>query len=238
MAPELSSIDGGKTTPATAPRRKITTSFQIPQLWYDRVESEASRLSTSRTNVYMRALAAYFEAFSKGSWEVENDDYDPTRFYTKSEDAKGHSYHARVNIPKPLAGEIAELISSGAVPQYRSVADVIRDAVYHRVKQISRLIDDGKLEQGADMAMLLSEEIQLEEEAVHAEQLIDAMRNNINRMFQQGTKPDTIKRVLAEREDKANNVAESYRAKYLEVIADFKERLERESKPKRRRRRD
>lgn len=224
--------DDGKPRP-----RAVTSSFRIPSYWFDKVQAEARRLDVSLSQVYMRALTEYFETFDSESWSTidDQDYYDPSRFYTHSEDRKGHSFHVRANIPKPLAGELASLVQSGIVPAYRSIGDIVRDSIYHRVKRVSQMVDDGELEQAVDMAMLLSEEIKMVDEAAHAEQLIDALRTNAQSMFARDGSTARLKRYLAQRREVADSIPEPYRDDYIAAIEDYEKRIERvEKKPKRR----
>jgi len=237
----LQPIEGGKSrTRRNTTTGKATTSFIIPVRLLDDVDAEARRLNTSRSAIYITALTEHFRTFDMAAWQsIDEDEYDPTKFYTRSSDKQGHSTHLRVNIPKPLAGEMGELIASAAVPQYRRPEDVVRDAIMHRVKQISRMVDDGKLEQAVDMAMLLAEEEQLVAEAVHAEELIAAMKVNAQRLLSRDS-IEQLRKYLAQRRDRIDTIPELYQPEYLEVIADFEQRLPKAKAkpetPKRRRR--
>ena len=221
----------------TRSQRATTTSFRIPVYWYQRVKDEARRLDMSLSQVYLRALTTYFGTFENESWDTidDPDAYDPSRFYTHSEDRRGHSFHVRANIPKPLGGELSSLVQSGMVPAYRSIGDIVRDAIFHRTKQISRMIDDGRLEQTVDMAMLLSEEMQLMDEAEHAQQLIEALRTNAQSMLtREGPTSQRLKRYLATRRDIVDTIPEQYRDDYLAAVEEYEKRIER-TEPKRRR---
>ena len=224
-----------------APQRRgkspsTTTSFRITTYWFDKVKELAEKENVSMSAIYARALASFFDQRIESSWEtVDGEFYDPDRFYTHSEDKKGHSFHLRAPIPKPFAGEIHALIKSGAVPQYRSLGDVVRDALYHRVKQVSRMIDDGTLESSVDMAMLLAEEIQLQDEAETAEHLIDAMHVNAQTMWTRQDYP-RLKRYLAGRAEAADSLVEPYRTDYLDLINKFERMLAKEARSKRKKR--
>ena len=226
--------DNGKPRP-----RAVTSSFRIPTYWFDKVQTEAQRLNISLSQVYLRALTEYFDTFDSESWSTidDKDYYDPSRFYTHSEDRKGHSFHVRANIPKPLAGELSSLVQSGMVPAYRSIGDITRDAIYHRVKQVAQMIEASELEQAVDMAMLLSEELKIVDEAAHAEQLIDVLRSNAQSMFAKDKNTTRLKRYLAQRREVLDSIPEPYRDDYLAAIVDFEKRIAKvEKKPASRRR--
>lgn len=236
---KLSPVPNDDSEPQS--RRSTTTSFRIPQFWFNKVQEEAKRLDESLSSIYLRALTQYFGTFEAESWSTidDADFYDRSRFYTHSEDKKGHSFHLRANIPKPLGGELGSLVQSGMVPAYRSLGDIVRDAIYHRVKEVSAMIDAGEVEQAVDMAMLHSEELRMLDEAEQADQLIEALRANASAMFSRDGSRSRLKRYLAQRREIADSIPEPYRADYLAAVDDFDQRLlkeEAKGKPKRRRR--
>ena len=217
--------------------RSRTTSFRIPTYWWEKVKAEADKHNVPISQIYNRALQAYFETGQPVSWETTDQDfYDPLAFYTRSEDKKGHSFHLRAPIPKPVAGEMNALIASQTVPQYRSVGDIVRDAIYHRLKYIANAYDQGELEQVIDMAMLLAEEIQLTDERVHAEQLIEQMRTNAEALWQKDR--GRLKRHLATRREVADSLASPYRDDYLAVLIEYERRLAKDGRQKRRKSKD
>ena len=220
------------------PARATTSSFRIPVYWFEKVRGEAKRLDISISQVYMRALTNYFQTFDTESWSTVDDpeNYNPSYFYTRSQDQKGHSFGIRTNIPKPLAAELSSLVTSRIVPAYRSVGDIVRDALYHRVKQISRMVDSGELEQTVDMAMLLSDEIKISDEVVESTNLIEAVRVNAQMMLSRGQMKQ-LKRYLASRREMSTSIPEPYRDDYLSAISDFEKRIEKQEKKRNQRRR-
>ena len=117
----ISAVPDPDSTPPQS--RATTTSFRIPIYWFNKVQEEAKQRDESLSAIYLRALTQYFGTFDNESWSTVDDPdfYDRSRFYTHSEDKKGHSFHVRANIPKPLGGELSALVQSGMVPAYRSV---------------------------------------------------------------------------------------------------------------------
>ncbi len=232
MAANLKPVPDSKKrttdTMTSVNERATTTSFRIPIYLYNKVRDEAERLDLSLSRVYMRALTEYFEMFKSESWDTVDDPdvYDPSRFYTHSQDKHGHSVTVHVPIPKPLAAELANLANSGIVPAYRSSGDVIRDAIYHRTKIIARMVDNGELDVAVNMAMLMSDEIRLLDEAEQAEQLIDALRTNAQAIYARDGSTTRLKRYLAERRESADSIPAPYRKDYLSAIEDYEKRIE------------
>ena len=214
--------------------RATTTSFRIPIPLFNKVKAEADRLNVSLSHVYMRALTNYFGMFESESWETTGDQdvYDPSRFYTRSQDNHGHSGTLHVPVPKPLLAEMTALANSGTVPAYRSANDIARDAIYHRVKQVAVMVDNGELEVSVNMAMLLSDEVRLIDDEKEAEALIEALRTNAQSMFQRDGNTTRLKRYLAQRREVADSVPEPYRKDYLSAIEDYEKRIEKK-KPRR-----
>lgn len=229
MAKAKANLKPVPDTITSVTERTTTTSFRIPVQLFNKVRDEATRNDMSVSRVYMRALTQYFTTFDDQAWETSGDagEYDPTHFYTHSQDKKGHSVTIYTSIAKPLAAEISNLAQSGMVPAYRSRQDIIRDALYHRVKQISMMVDNSELEIAVDMAMLMSDEIRLVDEADQAEQLIQALRSNAQAIFaKDGNNTGRLKRYLAQRREMADSIPEPYRDDYLSAITDYERRIE------------
>jgi HPt (histidine-containing phosphotransfer) domain-containing protein len=211
----------------------------IPEVWRARVETETERLGVSKAQVYLRALEAYFQDEAGQSWDtLEADEhYDPHRFYTRTSDAKGHSKMIRLNVPNPIMGEVAALVQSAQIPAYRSIEDVARDALYHRLKQVAISLDNGELEAVVDLAMLVSDELDVKYQREQAQHLIAMVQDNATQIVAEGP-PARARKYLADRRELADSLPEPYRERYLKVVDDFDERVKAaEAKQKRKHRR-
>jgi len=80
-------------------------------------------------------------------WVISNEfdafDFDDTTysledFYTKSVDSRGHREMTRVAFPPNVLSTLSTIVQSGKIPAYRTVQDVIRDAVLHRIWWLER----------------------------------------------------------------------------------------------------
>jgi hypothetical protein len=122
---------------------------------------------------------------------------------------------------------MSALVASGMVPAYRSTGDVMRDAIYHRLKQIAVMTDNGELDTAVNMAMLMSDEMKIVSEAEQAEALIDAMRSNAQDIFARGGPGATarLRRFLAERREIVDSIPMPYRTDYVSAIEDFEKRI-------------
>lgn len=212
------------------PSKSSRTSFVIPGEWSEYVNEEAARLGASKSSIYMQALAEYRAARTDGeglsAWDTIEDDkgYDPHHFYTHSQDKKGHSFHLRVNFPKPLAGAIGALIQTGIIPQYRTIEDFARDAIYHRSKQIALAIDDEDLDRTVDMAMMLADELHLIAIQDEAESFIAAVKTNAARLWEQGERAG-LRKYLVDREPFVDSIPSPFSGELKDVIAEYRGRL-------------
>lgn len=78
------------------------------------------------------------------------DGYSPDQFVTPACDQKGHSERVRINLPPDVMPALGQIVASGRFEAFRSVHDVIRDAVYHRTwylaDQLGATYKDRKLQ--------------------------------------------------------------------------------------------
>lgn len=79
-------------------------------------------------------------------WQTGSDEeYDPERIYTRAEDARGHSDRISVTLPTYVIRALAALRESDAYSEYRSIADVIRDSVYHNIHRREQQLAEGRI---------------------------------------------------------------------------------------------
>lgn len=69
--------------------------------------------------------------------------YRDNEFYTRSTDDRGHSQLSpRIRLRPEIAQELSALVARRTIPAYRTTADVIRDAVVHRLHTIGSIEAD------------------------------------------------------------------------------------------------
>lgn len=66
------------------------------------------------------------------SWNLV-DEYSPEVIHVRASDQDGHSWKGRIQLPKGWPGWIEAIIEDPRFPEYRTTADFIRDAVFHRL---------------------------------------------------------------------------------------------------------
>ncbi len=217
-----------ETTPTPPPSQlKVTTSFQTSPNMRRRLEEVASREGVSMVLVIVRALTEHFDKVDRRAWGVLDPDehYDPHRRYTFGSDQKGHSSEIRVQIPKPLRGEIQSLIESGLIPEYHTAQHVARDALYHKVKQLSIELENGTLEAAVDLAILISEEEQIRAQELEAKSYLSLVRDNLHTYLTQAHETGDYTRVreyISERSARADQVPEAYRAEFETTLKEYR----------------
>lgn len=91
-------------------------------------------------------------------WNLLSSGYALERFYTRSTDGNGHSDLIHIKISPLLHGQVIAVVEDRGLTAYRTQADVVRDALIHRLKYINdnhdSLLNWAELEQEQRQAML------------------------------------------------------------------------------------
>lgn len=82
---------------------------------------------------------------AKEGWGTEPDphEYSLERVYKAAADRRGHSQPIQARMDTEIVGSLAELIASRLIPDYGTVSDFIRDAIYHRLHYWQEKIAQG-----------------------------------------------------------------------------------------------
>jgi len=206
---------------------RFTRSFYSrPELW-QRIEEVASAEGVSVSAVINRSLHEYLQRdFTRSSWDTMPDDewYDERRFYTYSQDKKGHSVTARFAIPKNVAGGIKRLVDSGSIPELRSVSDFYRNAIFHWTRKVTQWVEDGELLNEVNLQQLAMEDDTIIQAERDFETLLEGMKVVMDR-FLHGKDYAYMETYLTHRENVSSVVQEKYRAEYLKLLAQYREKL-------------
>lgn len=156
--------------------------------------------------------------------------YDIDEIYTGgSKDHQGHSTNLRVHVPDPWVGVIAELVGSPHFPEYKNSQDVIRDALYHRLKWATSHRDRSSDEQIKALMAITAQKARLHAaDRLRGEAV--AFREEID---------TTMRRILADGGGQAaaswleemahqidTDVPEPYRSNLMEVIKGWMNRAQ------------
>lgn len=208
---------------------RLVKSISIsPEAWAS-IEEEASRRGVSKSHIISEAIGDRLRTkIERDEWDTVNPSrsYDPKNFYTASENKKGFSNTVKFAIPKGILGQIQRIINSGFVPEYRSSSDFMRDAVMHRLKQVAAWIDDGELEAQVELTMMIFREEQIAQQKADVEILMARVRQNFEDAMERGDY-NWVRDHLIERAEEADSIPEQHRSKFLNVLAEYSDKVER-----------
>lgn len=86
----------------------------------------------------------------------DDSEYSEANVYNRSTDGHGHNVNLQTRIAPDIAGEINALVASQVIPEYRTAADVVRDALVHRLYYIAQRTKNGDLERRITIEMRLA----------------------------------------------------------------------------------
>ena len=202
---------------------RFSRSFSTSEDIWSQVEEEARRHGISMSAIVNEALEVYFgQRIKRSSWETTDESswYDEKKFYTFSEDKKGHSAYLRMRVPKNLAGQIGRIVNSGEIPELRSSYDFYRDALFHRAHQVAEWLDDGVLKKEVGVLMLLSEEHQVRQAREDAEDLLESTRANLDAAYKRGDYA-WLRAHINRLYETTNSVPELYRGEYVALLDEY-----------------
>ena len=155
------------------------------------------------------------------SWDTESTTYDPNEFYTRSTDKKGHGETVHVKLPPYMHGVLAELVENPSFPAYRTMADVIRDAVHHRLHYVEEHATDPALVNRLE-TLAIFERIQNRQQRYQTEvDIANALQNQLQSTFQTGmaTRDFTaLRAAMADIREEVLNLREPFRSQLLQWI--------------------
>jgi hypothetical protein len=173
-------------------------------------------------------------------WIISNEfdafDFDDTTysledFYTKSVDSRGHREMTRVAFPPNVLSTLSTIVQSGKIPAYRTVQDVIRDAVLHRIWWLEKyaLKESYGIIDYASLKMMKLQ--QFIENSLKEGQRMEAIVTNAEKALEYHKslrdKEEMIK-VLSELRNQIDNVREPFKDRLKNIIERY-EYLEKES---------
>lgn len=91
------------------------------------------------------------------AWALTNTGYHLEKFYLRASDSRGHAEVVHVKVSPNLKAMMTKVIAQDGLP-YGSMADIVRDAVIHRLRWIEQ-----QRAQGVELAGLTDEEMYLAE---------------------------------------------------------------------------
>lgn len=198
-------------------------SFSTTEQRWRQIEEEARVHNVPLSAIVNEALDQYFQKkVARSSWETTDEGqwYDRRKFYTYSEDKKGHSSQVRIRVPKNLSGQVHRIIGTGIIPELRSVNDFLRDAITHRAYEVAQWIDDGELKAEVHMMALRSEEARVKQTRLDAEALIGETRENLESAYRRGDF-EWIVNHIGDLYGNTSAIPELYRNEYVAMLDEF-----------------
>lgn len=201
--------------------RDITTAPSVggkpAGLGYDPATGEDVRGATYKSTA-TRESSAEYDVFEL----VDERGYRPDRFYTRSVNADGHGERLQIRVPQGIDSQLYAAV--GEIGQYRSLQDLFRDAVIHRLEWLQRhysLTDDMR-------RMLELERMEADSDRAVAEvQMMKASVAGLNAALEEHyTASDwqMFADELVRGDERAEWLREPYRAQALAVLGEWRTR--------------
>lgn len=70
-------------------------------------------------------------------WALSSTGYALDQFFVRATDGNGHDAVMSVKVSPALFGELQRIVQSKTIPAYRTYADIIRDALVHRLRWLA-----------------------------------------------------------------------------------------------------
>ena len=218
-------------SPMSGNGNRIAKSFSTSVEMWDAIEEEAHRRGVSLSHIVNEALGMMMRTkIDRDAWDTidSSEHYDPLKFYTSSEDRRGHSGTLKFAVPKNVMGQIKRIIDAGQIPEYRGLSDFGRDAIMHRAKFLAQALDDGVLNAEVDMHLMISEQERIQQQKSDFEHLRTMSAANITDAF--GRRDyEWIRETLGQLSAQTTNIPERYRDQWVMFLQEQHDKLERES---------
>ena len=102
-------------------------------------------------------------------------DYSESNFYTAGTDKRGHREEVRVYFPPEVHGLMHAIVQSPSTP-YKTLGDLPRDAVAHRVHWLEQNSDDPDLKTACQLYLSLEDNRRTKQRIAAERELLDETR--------------------------------------------------------------
>lgn len=109
----------------------------------------------------------------KDPWATAQSGYAPDKFYTRSTNSHDHSETLYVKVSPALFAALNDAVEK--VSEYRTRADIVRDALIHRLHQVNEWVRAGINIQPIDTEVRLSEIEQAQADRAHWDHLVTSL---------------------------------------------------------------
>ena len=155
-------------------------------------------------------------------WGTQDPSYGPEKLYTKGTDGRGNSHEVRVRMPPTVVGQIQSMVEQRLIPEYKTSADFVRDAVIHRLKWL----EENSLAENSDTArrmrgVVASAELQrLADEMRDADEQVDMAKQNLKAAHKTGNER-MLRRAVEHCWDIAEGLEEPWKSRVEEEIREY-----------------
>lgn len=158
-------------------------------------------------------------------WALSQQGYQREKLYTRSTDGQGHSATLYSKVSPALMHEIQALIQSRAIPELRTIADVVRDALIHRLHDYRDMLPPGALNLGHAIAIEMRQaeldKIKADREAW--ERLIEDVDARLHDLIKTGEYEEA--RWVIEQNETIDSMSDAYLTRLTKVLDDHRHSL-------------
>jgi hypothetical protein len=165
------------------------------------------------------------EAFDPWQFRQEDTSYDRAKFYTKSRDKDG-GQSVQYQVSRSILRDVDELVAEKIVPEYRTRGDFVRDAIYHRLKDISEMKAMGQLRRRVIAEMMVARRMQRHDEFQHLSSALQWTSD----VLEEASKVDDwglVAEIITDTWDDIEFIPEPYKTKTIELLRKYSEETKR-----------
>jgi len=154
------------------------------------------------------------------SWDGVDGKYDPDKFYTAGGDSKGHSHEIRAQFPTQIVGSIGAIVESRVIPEYKTKGHFLRDAAFHRLHVIQRIMADPELDRMVSMATLIHGAVQREKDLAEAENHLERV-GDLLRRYQRANQDAEMEDFITEQTAGLHLLPPELRASMVDLLQKY-----------------
>lgn len=163
--------------------------------------------------------------FDPWSTETTPDGYSEERFYCRSTNTYDHSVRLTVHLPPHIGAKVHEVVDSKHFPKYRSVADVLRDALVHRLWYLAQLSENPELLEVIQMELLECKEEEIQQRLTMYRTAVDRSEESLEMAYKIGDKYQLME-ALVVAEAKFEFLRHPYDARMRDLIDRYTKYVE------------
>lgn len=157
---------------------------------------------------------------------LAEDNYDPSHFYIKSTDGRGHGEKMSLTVPPEILGRIQAMIETRKFP-YRTTHDFIRDAVLHRLHQLNDVTLDPVLGEFLNQQRLAHVLEQQQLMVQQAKAIVEQSREHFQQCWNAGDMQMLVDGILAAWQT-LDGLREPYRSELRRIIAGWERQIDKQ----------